>query len=70
MSTNEAETSLVILSEVEHVNDFHQTVPTNVQILKPTHIFTYNPPRIQNVSIFSRPFTGNYIMHKQNTQKF
>ena len=37
MTTNEAESSLVILFEVEHVNDFHQTVPTDVQTLQHTH---------------------------------
>jgi len=70
MTKNEEETSLVILSEVEHDNDFQQTVPTDEQILQHTHTqnFTYNPPRLQNVSIFSTPSTGKYyITHKQNT---
>ena len=41
MTTNEAETSLVILFEVEHVNDIHQAVHTDVQILQHTHTQTF-----------------------------
>ena len=56
MTTNEAESSLVILFEVEHINDIHQTVPTDVQILQYTRTLSH---KIHQESKMFQPSPGH-----------